>query len=121
MLSLSKRLSIHMGSCFLLLVWGLRLWASGCLSCVFNALDHWSENRHVDVSTALVGTEHDSKKVKAGFEEITGEGRAVDPELVWQYGKGEGGPRRSTSAGVEVQMACSRRQGHAAVHCPGPK
>lgn len=68
---------------------------------MFNALDHWSENRHVDVSTALVGTEHDSKKaekVKAGFEEITGEGRAVDPELVWQYGRGEGGPR-----GVQAQ------------------
>lgn len=76
-LSLSERLSIHMGSCFFV---GLGFKALGfrvpqlCVSCP----GHWSENRHVDVSTALVGTEHGSKKaekVKAGFEEITGEGR----------------------------------------------
>lgn len=121
-LSLSERLSVHMGSCLFLLVWGLRFWASGCLSCVFHALDHWSENRHLGVSTALVGTGHDAKKaekVKAGFEEITGDERRT---LSWSgnMAKEKEGPQedKHRCGGGD---GCTRSQERAAVPLPWPQ
>lgn len=115
-LSLSERLSVHMGSCLFLLVWGLRFWASGCLSCVFHALDHWSENRHLGVSTALVGTGHDAKKaekVKAGFEEITGDERRT---LSWS---GNMAKEKEGPAGGQAQVWRRRRMHQESGPCCG--
>lgn len=117
-LSLSERLSIHMGSCFFV---GLGFKALGfrvpqlCVSCP----GHWSENRHVDVSTVLVGSKK-AEKVKAGFEEITGEGRWT---LSWSgnMAKEKEGPKggqaqvwrwRWHAAGVRAMLQ---------FRCPGPK